>query len=380
MTRTSLHFSQLALLLAVLGCSFGSFGFFGCAKPEKERSETPQAQFLFQERDVSFPSIDIIKAGTLAMPEGEGPFPAVVLLSPSLPNDRDITFGGLTFFKDFAEYLASKGIAVLRTDDRGVGESTGSYFDSTLLDFSDDAIAAVHFLQSIQRIRRDEIGLVGLSEGGAVGPLSASRSEDVAFVVMMAGPGLPYRGSMLGQIEDLGNLYGDDTEDIRKLQAAAVEMIGVINENTPPQMAEEKIKAALLRLRDQDIESPAQRFMQASLEDEVALMLTPWLRSQAIYDPAPALIALKVPLLAITGELDPILSAERHLPSIRRLMAESKSLDTSFRPLPGHNHIFQKTKTGKFEEYLSANATFSHEALGEISNWILVRFPVLRVP
>jgi hypothetical protein len=94
---------------------------------------------------------------------------------------------------------------VLRTDDRGVGESTGSYFDSTLLDFSDDAIAAVHFLQSIQRIRRDEIGLVGLSEGGAVGPLSASRSEDVAFVVMMAGPGLPYRGSMLGQLKSCVN-------------------------------------------------------------------------------------------------------------------------------------------------------------------------------
>jgi hypothetical protein len=360
---------ELLFLLVLLGFSLD------CANVEKQESETPRAQVLFRERQVSFHSNDVIKAGTLAIPEGNGPFPAAVFLSPSMPNDRDGTVGELTFFKDFAEYLASNGIAVLRTDDRGIGESTGSYFESTIRDFSNDAIAAVHFLQSVDRIRRDQIGLVGLSEGGVVAPLAASRSENVAFVVMMAGPGLPYQGSTMGQIEDLGKLYGDDTINIRKLKIAGNEMIRVLAENVPPETAKAKIKEILSRLREQNIQTPAQRFTQASPEEEAALMLSPWFRSQVTYDPGPALRALNVPLLALTGEFDPILSAQRHLPAIQKLTAKSESVDTSFRELPGHNHIFQKAETGKFEEYFTINQTFSHEALEEITKWVLARFP-----
>jgi pimeloyl-ACP methyl ester carboxylesterase len=369
MARAAFQYLQIPLLLVLLGSSLA------CANVGEQKDEVPQAYVLLQERQVSFRSNDVIKAGALVMPRGNGPFPAVVFLSPSLPNDRDGTFGELTFFKDFAEHLASNGIAVLRTDDRGVGGSTGAYFESTLLDFSDDAIAAVHFLQSERRIRRDQIGLVGLSEGGAVGPLAASRSADVAFVVMMAGPGLPYLGSAMGQLEDLGKLYGFDASDIRKLQIAHQEVIHVLRENVSTEIAEAKIKETLSRLRDQNIQSPVHSFLQLSPEQEIALMLSLWNRSQVAYDPGPVLTGLKVPLLAITGELDPVLSARRHLPAILKLTAESESLDISIRELSGHNHVFQAAETGKFEEYLTINQTFSNEVLQQIANWILVRFP-----
>ena len=125
------------------------------------------------------------------MPRSGGPFPAVLLITGSGPQDRDETIFGHKPFLVLADYLTRRGIAVLRVDDRGVGGSTGKNSDSTSADFAGDVLAGVEFLKGSKEINASQIGLIGHSEGGIIAPLVASRSKDVAFIVLLAGTGLP---------------------------------------------------------------------------------------------------------------------------------------------------------------------------------------------
>lgn len=150
----------------------------------------------FEERPVQFriEADDVRRVGTLTFPIGSGPWPSAIILNPSMPTDRDGTLGTLKFFKDLAEYLSQRGIAVLRMDDRGVGESTGNYFQSTLSDFAGDAAAAIEHLKAIDGIDRRKIGVIGLSQGGAVASIVASGESPVGFLVLLGSPGLPFNG------------------------------------------------------------------------------------------------------------------------------------------------------------------------------------------
>lgn len=136
---------------------------------------------------VSFQSGAITLTGTVSLPSGPGPFPAVVLLSGSGPQGRDSEVGGFRPFKLIADHFAERGIAVLRFDDRGVGGSTGNLAESTTEELADDALAAVRTLRARREIDGRRIGLVGHSEGAIVAAIAAARSSDVAFIVWLAG-------------------------------------------------------------------------------------------------------------------------------------------------------------------------------------------------
>ena len=120
-------------------------------------------------------------AGTLSMPAGTGPFTAVVLITGSGPPDRDETIVGHKPFLVIADYLARRDIAVLRCDDRGTAESTGSFPKATSADFATDVLAAMRFLATVDGIDPGRIGLIGHSEGGLIAPMVAGLTEDVDF-------------------------------------------------------------------------------------------------------------------------------------------------------------------------------------------------------
>ncbi|MFR7877164.1 MAG: alpha/beta hydrolase family protein [Butyricimonas paravirosa] len=145
-------------------------------------------------------------AGTLTLPEKGDYYPVVVLISGSGPQNRDEEVLGHKPFLVLADYLTRQGIGVLRFDDRGVGQSTGNFETATTLDFADDVEAAVNFLKNDRKIRN--IGLVGHSEGGMIAPLVASRSGDVAFIVLLAGPGLRGDHILLEQQKEMGRVTG----------------------------------------------------------------------------------------------------------------------------------------------------------------------------
>jgi dipeptidyl aminopeptidase/acylaminoacyl peptidase len=135
---------------------------------------------------------DDVLAGTLTRPPGPGPFPAVVLISGSGAQDRDAAVDGYRPFRVLADALTAAGFAVLRTDDRGVGGSAGSYDGSSYDDLASDVLAEVAYLAARPDVDPARIGLLGHSEGGYLAPLAVSRSQDmVAFVVLLAAPAVP---------------------------------------------------------------------------------------------------------------------------------------------------------------------------------------------
>jgi hypothetical protein len=157
------------------------------------RPQEPKKPFPYVEEEVQFanPAGGIRFAGTLTRPQGQGPFPAAILISGSGAQDRDETILGHKPFLVLSDYLTRKGTAVLRVDDRGVGGSTGNMATATTADFVGDVLASIQFLKGRKEIDARHIGLIGHSEGGMIASTVASQTADVAFVVMMAGSGLP---------------------------------------------------------------------------------------------------------------------------------------------------------------------------------------------
>lgn len=156
------------------------------------RPQEPQKPFPYKEEEAAYDNLKagIKLAGTLTLPKTGGPFPAVVLITGSGPQDRDEALLGHRPFLVLADYLTRQGIAVLRYDDRGVGKSTGEFAKATSADFATDVLAGVEYLKTRQEINPKQIGLIGHSEGGLIAPMVATRSSDVAFMVLMAGPGI----------------------------------------------------------------------------------------------------------------------------------------------------------------------------------------------
>ena len=162
---------------------------------ELKRPQNPVKPYPYREEEVSYsnPAAKIELAATLTIPPGKGPFPAVLLMSGSGPHDRDESIAGHKPFLVLADYLTRKGIVVLRADKRGVGKSTGDYSKAVMADFASDAEAGVAYLKTRAEVDPQKIGLVGHSEGGIEAPMAAVQDPDVAFIVMMAGPGVPGR-------------------------------------------------------------------------------------------------------------------------------------------------------------------------------------------
>src|SRR5262249_22610129 len=154
--------------------------------------------------------------GTLTVPRPGGPFPAVLLITGSGPQDRDEAVAGHKPFLILADHLTRQGVAVLRVDDRGVGGSTGTLATATGDDFADDVLAGVEFLKTRSEINPKRIGLIGHSEGGMVAPLVASKSNDIAFIVLMAGPGVPGDESLYLQGAALLRASGMNESEIAK--------------------------------------------------------------------------------------------------------------------------------------------------------------------
>ena len=163
--------------------------------PERKRPQEPRSPFPYTSEEVSFENVkeNAHLAGTLTLPAGKGPHPVVLLISGSGAQDRDETLVGHKPFLVIADYLTRRGIAVLRVDDRGVGKSTGDRSGATTESFATDTLAGVNYLVTRPDIDRSRIGLVGHSEGGLIAPMVAVQSRDVAFIVLLAGPGLPAR-------------------------------------------------------------------------------------------------------------------------------------------------------------------------------------------
>lgn len=348
------------------------------APSEPDRPQHPRPPFPYGvvEVEVANPEAGVTLSGTLTLPPGDGPFPAAVLVSGSGPQDRDESLMGHKPFLVLADHLTRQGIAVLRYDDRGVGSSTGTFATATSQDFASDALAAVAFLQA--RDDMGAVGIVGHSEGGLVGPLAASRSDAVDFVVMLAGPGLP--GEEIVQLQSDLIARADGAPEA--LVAANLEtqrrLFALVRAEPDPDAAAPKLRAILeesvAALPAEVREAMAEETTATAFEAQVRQVNSPWFRNFLVYDPRPTLEQVRVPVLALNGELDLQVPAEANLREVSAALARGGNPDVTVRALPGLNHLLQKAETGSPTEYARISETMNPAALEAVSAWILERF------
>jgi len=351
------------------------------ARPGVRRPQEPAPPYRYFSEAVRYRNDEagIELAGTLTIPPGDGPFPAVVLISGSGPQDRDSELYGHRWFLVLADHLTRQGIVVLRSDDRGVGQSGGDFNEATTLDFASDAAAAVAYLRRRDEVRADAIGLVGMSEGGVVAPIVAVGSADVAFIVLLAGPGLPGEDILYLQSALVARAMGAPDEQVaynRRLQGQLFEVI----------KAEEDRATRIQRmdsvLRRQVAELPEDERLAAGFTPEVAeewveRQITsfsgPWFRYFLIHDPRPVLRQVTVPVLAINGTLDLQVPSEVNLQAIEEALREAGNERVTLIELPGLNHLMQTARTGVPAEYADIEETISPTVLELVSAWILER-------
>lgn len=343
------------------------------------RPQHPAGPFPYQSREVTFRSEagNVQLAGTLLLPEGGGPFPAVALVTGSGPQDRDETLAGHKPFLVIADALARRGIASLRWDDRGTGESGGDHMGSTLDDFAADARAAVAFLRSRSEVDGSAIGIVGHSEGGLTAPMVAVADRSVGFLILLAPPGEPLRSLLMRQTRDLYRLQGLDEKLIDRALATQAEDLELIAD---PSMTVDRLQdklRALAGVRRSQFTAEERARLRVdgdAIERAIRVSTTAWYRSLVRQDPAVYLRAVKVPVLALFGEKDFQVDARVNAQAVRASLATARNPDHEVRSLPGLNHLFQHAETGGIEEYAAIEETFAPEALSIIGDWIVARF------
>lgn len=340
------------------------------------RPQEPKRPLPYREEEVSYDNGPIHLAATLTLPEGPGPFPAAVLITGSGAQDRDESLVGHKPFLILSDYLTRAGIAVLRADDRGIGASTGKVRNSTTSDFADDALAAVRHLRTRAAIDPARIGLIGHSEGGIVGPLAASRAPDaVAFVVMIAGTGVPLDEVVLRQTALIGRA-GGATESAVAGEVASTKLILDLVKAGADSLA---VRTALLgQIQSQlaalpDSARAAAGSPEALADAALRGTLNPWFRYAVGLDPRVALRQVRCPVLALNGTLDLQVDPDQNLPEIEKALGESGNRDVTIRRLPGLNHLLQRAKTGHPDEYATIEETMNEDGLAVIRDWVLAR-------
>lgn len=355
------------------GAEFGFWlGRDGVAPPR--RPQDPEPPFPYTAEEVSYTNGEITLAGTLTIPAGDGPFPAAILITGSGAQNRDEELLGHRPFLVLADHLTREGIAVLRVDDRGVGGSTGSVSQSTSRDFASDVVAGVEFLVSDERIR--EIGVIGHSEGGLVGPLAATMSEDVAYVVMLAGTGVPGTDILKLQLELISRAQGTDDDMLAKQLELQQEVLDTLASGAPMEERRERLREIVEKQLELAPEAAALEgeAREQAIEGGINSVLNPWFEAFLAYDPREALSQVRVPVLALNGDLDLQVDAEQNLPEIAKALLEGGNPDVTIRRFSGMNHLFQTAETGAPTEYSQIEETMSPEVLEVISDWILDRF------
>jgi len=337
--------------------------------PVAARPQDPRPPFPYRAEDVAYPGQGVDIAGTLTLPQDPGPHAAVLLVSGTGPQDRNSELFGHKPFLLLADVLTRAGYAVLRVDDRGVGGSGGVHATSTFDELTGDVVAGVEYLRGRPEIDPARIGLLGHSEGGYLVPLAAQRTP-VAFAVLMAGPAASGEEVLVEQNRMLLEAAGAPPEAVEYQVAFVRELVRLLR-------VEDYDGARSLvtrRLRAQSAAlPPEQQPTPEQIEAQVASTVSPYYRSWVVHDPAPALRALDVPVLAFFGGKDLQVPAAQNELSMRALL--SGEPDVTITTLPGLNHLMQPATTGGIEEYGTIETTIDQQVLDLVRDWLTQRFP-----
>jgi dienelactone hydrolase len=342
------------------------------APPARPQNPVGPVPYKVEEVEFDNPAAPGVRLkGTLTLPRGPGPFPAAIMISGSGQHDRDETLDGHKPFWVIADHLARNGIAVLRFDDRGAGQSTGDAVSATPGDKASDANAAFAFLSDRAEVRTDAIGFIGHSEGGLIGPVAMAANERAAFLVSLAGPADDPLASALGQLALLLPSEGVNPEAVPAFQAAFAAIFNSMRGTATPAAGRAAAAAAL---------TPAHKAaMGIPPDNDAAALLNRWAAPRVWYlaqhDSAATLAAIDAPVLALNGSLDLQVAPDQNLAAFREGLKHNPDVTTL--ELAGLNHMFQQATTGGRGEYRDIEETIAPDVLALISDWINARFATL---
>ena len=364
-------------------------------QPSRRRPQESQPPFPYLEEDVVF-SFDparvettlttdpraaddgITLRGTITLPPGEGPHPAVLLITGSGGQDRDETLFDHKPFLVLADQLSRHGLAVLRVDDRGTGESTGDLATATTADLARDALAGFLYLQQRTDIDPHRVALLGHSEGGLIAPMVATTGSGVAAIVLMAGPAVTGEDILKLQQRLMLEAGGADPGRVAEQQAQHAEILALIRSDLSPKDLETRLRTIFDAAYDtmSSEEQAMGNSREAYVETAVQQTAIPWMRWFLQYDPEPTLRALTCPVLAVFGERDLQVDPGQNLPAMEAAFAASGHADATVVELPELNHLFQHCETGLLAEYATIEETLAPEYLDLVTRWLQERLAV----
>ena len=390
-SQDSLHFTVIAIagnytsvyykdsLMLVGTWSQGAYSFpLNLKKTDKveevKRPQLPLKPYPYNDEEVVFENkIDSIKlGGSFTYPKEGNNFPAVVLITGSGWEDRDETIFNHKPFLVIADYLTKNGFAVLRFDDRGGGASTGNITNATTLDFVKDVKAAVDYLKTRKEVNQNKIGLIGHSEGGMIAPLVATERNDIAFIILLAGPGLTGEEILIRQTELISKAEGISDQEIEKNEKLSKSIYFELRKSKDSEEANERVKKLLEEYVQKLSENEKKELgdPKAFIERQSKTVSSPWFRFFLTYDPVPVLEKIKCPVLALNGEKDLQVPPKEDLAAIEKALNKGKNKKYKTLLLPGLNHLFQTAQSGSPNEYGKIEETFSPSALQAISDWL----------
>lgn len=335
------------------------------------RPQDPLEPFPYNVKDVTFfNSKDSISlAGTVTYPKGDGPFPGLILISGSGPQNRNEEVLGHRPFLVLADFLTKKGYAVLRYDDRGIGESEGDYALSTTLDFSDDAMYAFDYLESLTFTDNSRTGILGHSEGGMIAPIVAAQKGNVDFIILLAGTGMPLEYVLYKQGEDVFRSEGYDDFFIQFQKNFQEKMYSIIKSSMPDKLIEDSLRS-LYAQYNESAPDGAPPLTKEAIEANITALMSPWYRTVLTLDPRDYLLKVNCPVLAINGENDVQVYYKDNLREIENALKKGGNQDITVLSLPGINHMMQESESGAVSEYGEIEQTISPKVLDAIDTWL----------
>jgi hypothetical protein len=326
----------------------------GDAPKTAEIDYSAPANAPFTAEEVTVKSKDWTLAGTLLLPKtGTRPFPAVITITGSGQQTRDEPIGisGLEKYRlmrQVAETLASRGIAVLRVDDRGAGKSTGSETLATVTtsSFADDVRAQAAYLRSRPEIDAKRIALVGHSEGGTIAPMVAASDPQIAAIVLMAGGGKRGDQITMDQVNDVLERDTSMTAEAKNKRRAE----------------QQEIIRAVVTGGDLSKYPPQARL--------------PWTKEFWTHDPLATIRKVRQPVLILQGALDRQITAEQ-AGMLEQAARGAGNKDVTVRLFPNLNHLFLPAKTGAFSEYSTLETNVVGDGvLKTLGDWLEIKLKV----
>ena len=316
-------------------------------EPRLNRPQTPQAPFPYQTEEVSFSNGDATLRGTLTLPEAcTRQTPVLLLVTGSGQQNRDEEIFEHKPFAVIADYLARKGIATLRYDDRGFGESTGDVLSATTEDFKEDARAGIDLLRG----RFAKVGILGHSEGGTIALMLAAEGK-TDFVVSLAGMVVSGARTLLAQNRTALLQAGLSESQADRYCDALAKAFAQISAGEPPAAS----------LDDYDLpEALKQNYKLA-----ISQALTPYMRYFLTLDATKLLGQVRCPVLALNGTKDTQVDAATNLGALEKGLPAARIVRCE-----GLNHLFQHCGTGLSSEYREIEETIAPEVLEWIARWI----------